>query len=53
MERDGSGWLAFIGLKGGCEKLWGLFWEKVEGEDSELANSSGVSRSQLLNCEIV
>ena len=25
----------------------------MEGEGSELANSSGVSRSELLNCEIV
>ena len=41
------------GSKGGCEKFEGLVWVGVEGDGSKSANSSGVSKSELLNCEMV
>ena len=53
---SGKGWEWMTGLdrlKGGCEKNEGLVWVWVEGDGSEFANSSGVSMSELLNCEIV
>ena len=39
--------------RGGFEKVEELVWVWVEGDGSELANSSGVSTSELLNCEMV
>ena len=35
------------------EKVEELVWVWVEGDGSESANSSGVSTSELLNCDIV
>ena len=42
-----------IGRKGGFGKVVQLVGVCVEGDNSESANSSGVSISELLNCEIV
>ena len=41
-----------IGWKGGFENLVELVGVCVEGDGSESANSSGVSISELMNCEI-
>ena len=56
VKRSGKGWEWLAGLdgsKGGFEKAEGLVWVWVEGDGSESANSSGVSISELLNCEMV
>ena len=42
-----------IEWRGGFEKVVELVGVCVEGDGSESANSSGVSISELLNCEIV
>ena len=40
-------------MKGGSEKVVELIGVCLEGDGSESANSSGVSISELVNCEIV
>ena len=42
-----------MGRKGVFEKAEELVWVWVEGDGSESANSSGVSTSEFLNCEMV
>ena len=56
VRRNGKRWEWMTGLdgsKGGFEKAEELVWVWVEGDGSEFANSSGVSTSELLNCEMV
>ena len=55
VRRSGKGWewmTGLVGSKGGFEKAEDLVWVWVEGDGSESANSSGVSTSDLLNCEM-
>ena len=42
-----------MGSNVGCEEIEGLVWVWVDRDGSESANSSGVSMSELLNCEMV